>query len=40
MSVWAGDKKSQKWGGGLTFVPDPNGDWKVEEFERADLKTK
>lgn len=30
VSVWAGTDKNQKWGGGLTFVPDPDHKWKVE----------
>jgi hypothetical protein len=31
VSVWAGDEKMQVWGGGLTFVPDANHEWKVKE---------
>ena len=30
VAIWAGDSPSDHaWGGGLTFVPDPNEDWKV-----------
>lgn len=27
VSVWAGTAKEQKWGGGLTFMPDAGGEW-------------
>lgn len=29
VSVWAGDKKDQRWGGGLTFMPDAKHEWDV-----------
>lgn len=35
VSVWAGDGKTQRWGGGLTFVPDPHGEWVIDEVEKA-----
>lgn len=28
VSVWAGSVKEQKWGGGLTFLPDPENNWE------------
>jgi len=28
VSVWAGDAKNQRWGGGLTFLPDPTYGWE------------
>ena len=27
VSVWAGSEKEQKWGGGLTFIHDPDYTW-------------
>lgn len=32
VSVWAGDSKTQRWGGGLTFFPDCEGNWKADEL--------
>lgn len=30
VSVWAGTKRDQRWGGGLTFVPDPDHAWRTK----------
>ena len=27
VSVWAGTKDNQKWGGGITYYPDPDERW-------------
>ena len=29
VGVWAGKPDSHAWGGGLTFVPDPEGHWNL-----------
>lgn len=29
VSIWAGEMKDHKWGGGLTFVPDPEHRWEA-----------
>lgn len=29
VAVWATEKGNRKWGGGLTFVPDPEHRWTV-----------
>ncbi len=28
VSIWAGDSERQEFGGGLTFLPDPERTWK------------
>jgi hypothetical protein len=30
VSVWAGDEKKHGLGGGITFMPDPLHEWKVD----------
>jgi hypothetical protein len=31
VAIWAGESvKEHKWGGGLTFVPDPTHAWEVK----------
>ncbi|MBK9002177.1 MAG: hypothetical protein IPM35_41180 [Myxococcales bacterium] len=36
VSVWAGDEKTQRWGGGLTFIPDPKHTWEAEDAREAE----
>jgi len=34
ISVWAGANEDQRWGGGITFLPDPNYTWNPKFLKK------